>query len=72
MRSAGGGQVHDRVGRGQPVPRPLVRIPVSFFLRDRDPGAPPVSIEFRTASSPWSSRYPAAQLACGSARPRHR
>src|SRR5258708_10987729 len=26
--------------------------PVSFFLRDRDPGGPPVSIELRTASSP--------------------
>lgn len=26
--------------------------PVSFFLRDRDPDAPPVSIELRTASSP--------------------
>jgi DNA-binding HxlR family transcriptional regulator len=26
--------------------------PVSFFLRDRDPDGPPVSIELRTASSP--------------------
>jgi DNA-binding HxlR family transcriptional regulator len=26
--------------------------PVSFFLHDRDPGGPPVSIELRTASSP--------------------
>jgi DNA-binding HxlR family transcriptional regulator len=27
-------------------------LPVSYFLRDRDPGGPPVSIELRTASSP--------------------
>jgi len=27
-------------------------MPVSFFLHDRDPGGPPVSIELRTASSP--------------------
>jgi DNA-binding HxlR family transcriptional regulator len=27
-------------------------IPVSFFLRDRDPDAPPASIELRTASDP--------------------
>jgi DNA-binding HxlR family transcriptional regulator len=27
-------------------------IPVSFFLRDGDPGGPPVSIELRTASDP--------------------
>jgi hypothetical protein len=26
--------------------------PVSFFLHDRDPGGPPVSIELRTASGP--------------------
>ena len=26
--------------------------PASYFLRDRDPGAPPVSIELRTASDP--------------------
>jgi DNA-binding HxlR family transcriptional regulator len=26
--------------------------PVTFFLRDRDPGGPPVSIELRTAASP--------------------
>jgi len=26
--------------------------PVSYFLRDRDPGGPPVSIELRAASSP--------------------
>ncbi len=26
--------------------------PASFFLHDRDPGGPPVSIELRTASSP--------------------
>ena len=26
--------------------------PASFFLRDRDPGGPPVSIELRTASNP--------------------
>src|SRR5215469_630741 len=26
--------------------------PVSYFLRDRDPGGPPVSIEVRAASSP--------------------
>jgi len=26
--------------------------PASFFLRDRDPGGPPVSIELRTASGP--------------------
>src|SRR6266568_2540211 len=26
--------------------------PASFFLRDRNPGGPPVSIELRTASSP--------------------
>ena len=26
--------------------------PVSFFLHDRDPDGPPVSIELRTASSP--------------------
>jgi hypothetical protein len=26
--------------------------PVSFFLRDRDPGGPPASIELRAASSP--------------------
>jgi DNA-binding HxlR family transcriptional regulator len=26
--------------------------PVSFFLHDRDPGGPPVSIELRTAASP--------------------
>jgi hypothetical protein len=26
--------------------------PASFFLRDRDPGGPPVSIELRTAGGP--------------------
>ena len=39
--------------------------PVSFFLRDRDPDGPPVSIELRTASSPV-----VVEVAGGSARMR--
>src|SRR5260221_1860049 len=36
--------------------------PASFFLHDRDPGGPPVSIELRTASSPV-----VIEVSCGSA-----
>jgi len=39
--------------------------PVSFFLHDRDPGGPPVSIELRTAASPV-----VIEVAGGSARTR--
>jgi hypothetical protein len=35
-----------------PPPVATTLFPASYFLRDRDPGGPPVSIELRTASDP--------------------
>jgi len=37
--------------------------PVDFFLRDRDPGGPPASIELRAGADPRSSRCQAARSA---------
>ncbi len=44
--------VLDAIGRGDQFRGHWFAFPASFFLHDRDPGGPPVSIELRTASSP--------------------